>query len=98
MSQDVKFSQDEQGAGCGHQLHKISWYGWGAFRSYLPVKGRRRRVVVSRRRKDDSQVIKPKVAILTRFGTKMLKARPHEIAIRLSDELEGLGGKDDRTT
>ena len=30
--------------------------------------------------------LRPKVTILTHFGMKMLKARPHELAMRLSDE------------
>ncbi|MFQ5862234.1 MAG: MBL fold metallo-hydrolase [Candidatus Brocadiales bacterium] len=31
--------------------------------------------------------LRPKVTILTHFGMKMLKARPHELAMRLSDEV-----------
>lgn len=30
--------------------------------------------------------LRPRVTILTHFGMKMLKARPHELALRLSDE------------
>ncbi len=88
MSQDVKFSQDEQTRAADASYIKFPGTAGVRFVTipqlratggvWLSLNGVRTIV----------KELKPKMTILTRFGMKMLKARPHEIAIRLSDELD----------